>query len=52
MPGSAILTEYIYPPVPTRNYDWRAWFEGTEESGPYGRGKTERDAIANLLEQI
>jgi hypothetical protein len=47
-----ILTERVYPAIPIRSFDWCAWIDGNEESGPYGYGRTEQDAIANLNEQI
>jgi hypothetical protein len=46
-----IKTEFVNPPVSLRDYDWRAWFEGEEQRGQYGYGATEKEAIANLLEQ-
>ena len=44
-----IRTSYDYPPIPIRQFDWSAWFDGQEE-GPIGRGLTEQAAIADLLE--
>jgi hypothetical protein len=46
-----IKTEFVNPPVSLRDYDWRAWFDGEEQRGQYGYGATEKEAIANLLEQ-
>ena len=43
-----IKTQYIGPPIPTRRYDWRAWFDGHEENGHVGYGSTEQYAIADL----
>ena len=43
-----ILTEYWAKPIPMRQYDWAAWYDGKEESGPYGYGRTEAEAIADL----
>jgi len=45
-----IITDNIRPPVPTRAYDWVAYFEGQEEGGPTGYGSTEDAAILELLE--
>ena len=45
-----IKTEFVYPPIPIRCFDWCAWFDGQEE-GPTGKGETEAEAIENLLEQ-
>lgn len=47
-----ILTEHVFPPVPSRQYDWSAIYADTyEPGGPIGRGPTEQAAIDNLLEQ-
>ena len=45
-----IITENVYPPIPTRRFDWCAYFDGHEEHGPYGWGPTERSATAELLQ--
>ena len=47
-----IITSFLYPPIPIRNHDWVAYLEGEEESGPYGYGKTEEEAIEDLKEQL
>lgn len=47
-----IITEYVYPPIPVRQFDWSAHFDGDEEDGPCGRGATEEDAISDLMEQV
>jgi hypothetical protein len=52
-----IRTEYVYPPIPDRRWDWSAvdddTYDGAEDSHcPIGRGATEDEAIADLLEQI
>jgi len=49
---SPIKTEFVYPPIPIRQFDWRAYLDGGEESGPYGYGVTEEAAVADLREQI
>lgn len=43
-----IITSHVYPPIPWRNNDWCAYYDGTEESGNYGWGETEAEAIADL----
>ena len=43
-----IITNHIRPPIPTRDYDWCAYYEGTEEDGNYGYGETEDKAIESL----
>jgi hypothetical protein len=45
-----IVTNYVYPPIPTRNYDYCAFRLGQEERGNYGWGATREDAIADLIE--
>jgi len=45
-----VKTKHVFPPIPTRAMDWCAYLDGQEESGPYGWGETEADAIADLLE--
>lgn len=44
-----VITSFIYPPIPDRNMDWCAYRDGTEESGRYGRGATEAEAVSDLL---
>lgn len=43
-----IITVYEWPAIPIRDFDWRAHWEGEEEGGHYGYGRTEADAIADL----
>jgi hypothetical protein len=50
-PERVIKTNFVYPPIPTRDHDWCAWFDDDgEERGHYGWGKTEAEAIADLTE--
>ena len=44
-----IITQHIFPPIPIRQFDWVAYFEGQEERCEYGYGQTEFEAIANLI---
>lgn len=46
-----ILTSFDYPPIPIRNYDWSAIRESYEPDDIIGHGKTEQEAIDNLIEQ-
>jgi hypothetical protein len=46
-PQSKIMTSYVSPPIPIRDFDWVAWIDG-EEDGHRGHGKTEREAIDEL----
>lgn len=50
MTDRTIITDHVYPPIPMRNYDWCACYENDEEFGPQGWGRTEEDAIADLIE--
>jgi hypothetical protein len=45
-----IVTSCQYPPIPIRNFDWCAYFDGCEEDGRYGYGATEAEAIADFIE--
>jgi hypothetical protein len=45
-----IITRHEYPPVPWRGWDWVAFREGDEETGPFYWGATQEDAIAELTE--
>lgn len=51
--GRAIKTNFDYPPIPNRNFDWSAWIEGTEDEDMLcGHGSTRDQAAADLLQQI
>ena len=45
-----IVTSKVYPPIPTRDHDWCAHYDGEEEAGGYGWGRTEAEAIADFNE--
>jgi hypothetical protein len=46
-----IVTSHQYPPIPMKEFDWAAYFEG-EEDGLVGYGPTEKAALADLLSQV
>ena len=46
-----IITNYICPPIPPRQFDWIAYWDG-EEEGHVGIGRTEAEAVADLLENV
>ncbi len=46
-----IVTNYIYPPIPIRQFDWSAVRDSYEEGDPQGFGETEQAAIDDLLRQ-
>ena len=57
MADARIVTNYEYPPIPDRRFDWSAidenTYDGAEDSScPVGRGVTEQEAIDDLLDQI
>jgi len=43
-----IVTEYVFPSIPTRHNDWVAYYDGEDEDGARGWGKTEKEAIQDL----
>jgi hypothetical protein len=45
-----IITRDERPPIPITSFDWVAFREGNEETGPFYWGATEADAIAELKE--
>ena len=47
-----IVTSYIFPPIPDRNHDWCCYFDGDEESGNYGYGRTEAAAIRDFIDNL
>ena len=49
---SAIKTERIDPPVPTRAFDWVAYVYGQEEQPIQAYGQTEAEALLKLAEQL
>lgn len=46
-----LITVNEYPPIPDRRWDWHAFWDGDEETGDYGYGKTEQEAIDDLLSE-
>ena len=42
-----IVTEFVYPPIPLRQFDWAAHYDDPE--GHVGYGATEQEAIDDLL---
>ena len=49
MKRKSIACHFIYPPIPTRQHDWQAFYMGREEIGNYGYGATRKAAIADLI---
>jgi hypothetical protein len=46
-----IITSHDYPPIPIRDYDWSAIREDYDEGDLIGTGRTEQDAINDLINQ-
>jgi hypothetical protein len=42
-----VKTANVFPPIPIRQFDWVAWFDGMEE-GPQEHGTTEAEAVSRL----
>lgn len=47
-----IVTSNPFPPIPIRQFDWCAYYDGDEETGRYGYGATEAEAIADFKTNI
>ena len=51
-----IVTEIVFPPIPVRNYDWRAYdddtYDGNTSHSPVGYGATREEAIEDLKGQL
>lgn len=45
-----IIVRHILPPIPSRNYDYCAYWDGWEEDCEYGWGKDALEAVRDLLE--
>jgi hypothetical protein len=46
-----IRTHFEHPPISLRQFDWSAVRDGYEPGDLIGRGASEADAIADLLQQ-
>lgn len=45
-----VITSHVYPPIPVRTSDWCAYYDDLgADCSPYGWGRTEAEAIADLL---
>ena len=49
-----IITTHVYPPIPIRQFDWQAHYDGDEPDDDghmkVGNGATEAEAIDDLVE--
>jgi hypothetical protein len=52
--GIKVRTNFEYPPIPVRSFDWSAIDDETYDGVgcPVGHGATEQQAINDLLAQI
>lgn len=48
MSQSKIQVSYVYPPIPSRRFDWCAYIDGHEETNLYGWGASKLDALKEL----
>ena len=47
----SVSTQYIHPPIPSRDHDWCAWYSADQRDQPdYGWGATAEDAIQDLVD--
>ena len=50
-----VMLNHVYPPIPTRQFDWCATFENDEPDDDgnmlAGYGRTQADALNDLLER-
>lgn len=44
-----IITNYDFPPIPIRSFDWSAAREDYDEGDLIGQGSTEQEAIEDLI---
>jgi hypothetical protein len=48
----SIITEFVRPPIPTRQFDYSATTDQYEPGDPVGFGETEAKARADLTDQL
>ena len=47
-----VNTNFDNPPIPCRQFDWSATFDGYEPGDAVGYGSTEQIAINNLIDLV
>jgi len=47
-----IITYQAFPPIPVRNMEWLAHYDGEEEKGEYGYGFAEQEAVSDLKQSF
>ncbi len=45
---NVMITDFVYPPIPVRWFDWCAYLDGYEPGDAIGWGRTEAEAILDL----
>lgn len=50
MTDRKIITAFVHPPIPDRNSDWCAYYDG-DEDGQRGWGLSEEAAVLDLKER-
>jgi len=45
----AIVVDYIHPPIPNRNFDYRAYFDGYEPGDIVAFGPSPEEAVQELI---
>lgn len=48
---SCVVTNFVYPPIPVRNWDWSATDEGYDPPYPIGYGPNEFKAVLDFYNQ-
>jgi hypothetical protein len=52
-----VVTDYVYPPIPTRDFDWQATWDDYDPDPECSRGqnvgwgRTEAEAVADLYRE-
>lgn len=46
-----IVTEYVHPPIPIRDFDWSATYEDYQPGDMVGWGFTKAEAIEDLKQK-
>jgi hypothetical protein len=46
-----VNTEFVNPPIYSRDFDWSATHESYDDGDPMGWGRTEEEAISDLEAQ-
>ena len=47
----SIVTAFVNPPIPSRDFDWSATHDSYDEGDPIGWGSTKESAIDDLINQ-